>query len=55
VVLFAGRIELLVLDHSITEGGEEFTRLSWLRLPAGATVWVKFGHLARQPQLRCAA
>jgi hypothetical protein len=55
-------IELLVLDGSFTEGGEEFTRLSWLRLPAGARlqatagrggceVWVKSGHLAREPRL----
>jgi hypothetical protein len=29
-------IELLVLDGSFIEGGEEFTPLSWLRLPAGA-------------------
>jgi hypothetical protein len=52
-------IELLVLDGSFIEGGEEFTRLSWLRLPAGAAlratsgrsgckVWVKSGHLARE-------
>jgi len=56
-----GGIELLVLDGSFIEGGEEFARLSWLRLPAGATlratagsggckVWVKSGHLSRQPQ-----
>jgi hypothetical protein len=55
-------IELLVLDGSFIEGGEEFTRLSWLRLPAGATLqatagpagcklWVKSGHLAREPLL----
>ena len=55
-----GGIELLVLDGSFTEGDEEFTRLSWLRQPAGATlqatagqggcmVWVKSGHLAREP------
>ena len=57
-----GGIELLVLDGSFTECGEEFTRLSWLRQPAGATlqatagqggcmVWVKSGHLAREPRL----
>jgi anti-sigma factor ChrR (cupin superfamily) len=57
-----GGIELLVLDGSFTEGGEEFTRLSWLRLPAGATlqatagqggrkIWVKSGHLAQEPRL----
>jgi ChrR Cupin-like domain len=60
-VLLPGGIELLVLDGSFTEGGEEFTQLSWLRLPAGAKlqatagaagckVWVKSGHLARDPQ-----
>jgi hypothetical protein len=59
-------IELLVLDGSFIEGGEEFTRLSWLRLPAGATlqanvgqdgceVWVKSGHLAQEPRLPSAA
>jgi hypothetical protein len=58
-----GGIELLVLDGSFIEGGEEFTRPSRLRLPAGARlqatagwggckVWVKSGHLARQPRLR---
>jgi len=31
-----GGIELLVLGSRFIEGGEEFTRLSWLRLPAGA-------------------
>ena len=57
-----GGIELLTLDGSFIEGGEEFTRLSWLRLPAGATlraaagrggckVWVKSGHLAHEPHL----
>ena len=57
-----GGIELLVLDGSFIEGGEEFTRLSWLRLPAGAMLkatagrdgcklWVKSGHLAREPRL----
>jgi hypothetical protein len=60
-----GGIELLVLDGSFTEGDEVFTRLSWLRLPAGATlqatagpasckVWVKSGHLAREPRLPAA-
>lgn len=55
-------IELLVLDGGFAEGGEEFTRLSWLRLPAGGMlqattgrdgckVWVKSGHLAREPRL----
>ena len=57
-----GGIELLVLDGSFIEGGEEFTLLSWLRLPAGARlqatagrggckIWVKSGHLAREPRL----
>jgi hypothetical protein len=61
-----GGIELLVLDGSFTEGGEEFTRLSWLRLPAdttlqatagrgGCKVWVKSGHLAHEPRLPTAA
>jgi hypothetical protein len=61
-----GGMELLVLDGSFTEGGEEFTRHSWLRLPAGARlqataglggckVWVKSGHLAREPRLPTAA
>jgi hypothetical protein len=60
-----GGIELFVLDGSFTEGGEAFTRLSWLRLPAGATLqantgpagcklWVKSGHLAREPRLPAA-
>jgi len=61
-----GGIELLVMDGSFIEGGEEFTRLSWLRLPAGARLkataggdgcklWVKSGHLAREPRLPTAA
>jgi hypothetical protein len=61
-----GGIELLALDGSFTEGGEEFTRLSWLRLPAGATlkanvgrdgckVWVKTGHLVHEPRRPTAA
>ena len=56
-----GGIELLVLDGSFTEGGEEFTQYSWLRLPAGSTLraaagpqgcrlWVKSGHLWYQPR-----
>jgi ChrR-like protein with cupin domain len=59
-------IELLVLDGSFIEGGEEFSRHSWLRLPAGARlqatagrggckVWVKSGHLAHEPRLPTAA
>jgi hypothetical protein len=60
-----GGIELLVLDGSFAEGGEEFTSLSWLRLPVGAMLqatagrggrelWVKSGHLARAPRLPAA-
>jgi anti-sigma factor ChrR (cupin superfamily) len=60
-LLLPGGIELLVLDGSFSEGGEEFTQHSWLRLPAGAAlraaagpqgcrVWVKSGHLAPQPR-----
>jgi ChrR Cupin-like domain len=59
-------IELLVLDGSFIESGEEFARLSWLRLPAGATlqatagqggckIWVKSGHLVHQPRRPTAA
>ena len=55
-------IELLVLDGSFIEGDEEFARLSWLRLPAGATLqatagpagcklWVKAGHLVHELHL----
>jgi hypothetical protein len=61
-----GGIELLVLDGSFAEGGEEFTPLSWLRLPAsamlqatagrdGSKLWVKSGHLARGLRLPTAA
>jgi hypothetical protein len=61
-----GGIELLVLDGSFGEGGEEFTPLSWLRLPEGAMLqatagregcklWVKSGHLARVPRSPTAA
>jgi hypothetical protein len=61
-----GGIELLVLDGSFAEGGEEFAPLSWLRLPAGAMLqaaagqggcklWVKSGHLACGPRLPTAA
>ena len=49
-------LELLVLDGSFHDGQEDFTRLSWLRLPAathlkartgtgGARVWSKAGRL----------
>jgi hypothetical protein len=54
-------IELLVLDGGFTEGGEEFTQYSWLRLPSGSTLraaagpqgcrlWVKSGHLSHEPR-----
>lgn len=53
-----GGLELLVVEGSLAEGGEEFTKHSWLRLPVGASlaavagaegarIWVKCGHLAR--------
>jgi ChrR Cupin-like domain len=52
-----GGLEILVVEGSLTERGEEFTRLSWLRLPVGvssnavagaegARLWIKRGHLA---------
>ncbi|WP_170505990.1 cupin domain-containing protein [Ruegeria arenilitoris] len=52
----AGGIELLVIDGSITTGGDDLTKDGWLRLPEGqalsatagshgAKVWVKTGHL----------
>jgi anti-sigma factor ChrR (cupin superfamily) len=55
-------IELLVLAGGFTESGETFSAQSWLRLPpdmplqavagsAGATVWIKSGHLARPPRI----
>jgi hypothetical protein len=58
----AAGIELLVLDGGFSEAGEDFTWLSWLRLPSGVRLqakvgrggcklWVKSGHLARQPRL----
>ena len=61
VVPIPAGIELLVLDGGFTEGGEEFTRYSWLRLPAGSTLraaagpqgcrlWVKSGHLSQAPR-----
>ncbi|NIJ41493.1 quercetin dioxygenase-like cupin family protein [Parvibaculum indicum] len=51
-----GGIEILCLDGSFTEDGEEFGRWSWLRLPVGAALsltagdkgcrlWTKEGHL----------
>lgn len=52
-----GGAEVLVLSGTFEEGSERFGRLSWLRLPTGATldaiagpdgaeVWVKTGHLS---------
>ncbi|MEL6217475.1 MAG: cupin domain-containing protein [Pseudomonadota bacterium] len=52
-----GGLEAFVLDGGFEEGGEQFARHSWLRLPEGATLsaragtdgarlWVKTGHLA---------
>jgi quercetin dioxygenase-like cupin family protein len=58
VPLLAPRgLELLVLKGGFREGGEDFARHAWLRLPPGhrgsaeagpegARVWVKAGHLA---------
>lgn len=51
-----GGAELLVLDGSITEGGDTLVKGGWLRLPEGsqlnavagsegATLWIKTGHL----------
>ena len=55
-----GGLELLVLEGSFSEGGEDFINQSWLRLPKGAEssatagdegarVWIKRGHLAVDP------
>ncbi len=52
----SGGIEMLVLSGSLTEGKDELTKGSWLRLPEGmalsarsgadgARVWMKTGHL----------
>jgi anti-sigma factor ChrR (cupin superfamily) len=54
-------LEVLVLDGEFKEGGEIFTRYSWLRLPkgsgadvksgsSGARVWIKRNHLAAPPR-----
>jgi len=51
-----GGAEMLVLDGTLTEGGEALRAWSWLRLPprarleaiageGGARVWIKTGHL----------
>ena len=56
-----GGMEILVLEGTFTESGEEFERQSWLRLPKnrkvqvktgehGARVWMKRGHLAQSPK-----
>lgn len=55
-----GGLELLVLDGGFEEGGENFGRHGWLRLPKGggsravagaegARVWIKRGHLLEPP------
>lgn len=52
-----GGIEMLVIDGSVSEGGENLGKGAWLRLPDGqalhvtagpdgAKVWIKTGHLA---------
>ncbi|MFA3916276.1 cupin domain-containing protein [Ruegeria hyattellae] len=52
----AGGIELLVIDGTLTEGGDALRQGAWLRLPegqrlaavagpGGAKVWIKTGHL----------
>ncbi|MEO0362765.1 MAG: cupin domain-containing protein, partial [Pseudomonadota bacterium] len=53
-------LEIFVIEGGFSEGGEDFSRWSWLRLPKGAAlsavagpegaeVWVKAGHLAETP------
>ena len=53
--------EIFVLSGGFAEGGEDFSRWSWLRLPKGAgldavagpegaEVWVKEGHLDEAPK-----
>lgn len=55
-----GGLEILCLDGEFEEKGETFSHWSWLRLPAGVPlsaragtkgcrVWLKEGHLWRQP------
>lgn len=57
-----GGIEIFCLEGSFTEGGEQFERWSWLRLPPGrpllaeagpegARLWIKEGHLRFAPRL----
>lgn len=56
-----GGMELLLLEGSLTEGGEVLNGQTWLRLPReslfqakagpkGALFWVKTGHLAETPK-----
>ncbi|WP_170343817.1 cupin domain-containing protein [Ruegeria atlantica] len=51
-----GGIEVLIIDGSVTEGGDELVKNDWLRLPEGhsltavagpdgARIWMKTGHL----------
>ena len=51
-----GGIEILVIDGSFEESGDQLKKLSWLRVPVGSTVkakaglqgarvWIKTGHL----------
>lgn len=58
-----GGAEVLVIDGSFAENGEDFTPQSWLRLPAnaklqatagpeGCKVWVKTGHLVAEARLK---
>lgn len=58
--------EALVIEGSFTEGGEEFTKNSWLRLPVGqalnatagpegARIWIKSDHLAEPPVIPAGA
>jgi len=53
-------MEVFVLDGGFTEGGEDFSQHSWLRLPKGgaasalagshgAKIWIKRDHLAQPP------
>ena len=56
-----GGLELLVLEGSLIEAGEELGRHAWLRLPKGSAFqakagpggvrfWIKTGHLAADPE-----
>lgn len=56
VVEDEGGIEILVIDGSFEESGDQLKKLSWLRVPVGSTVkakagsqgarvWIKTGHL----------